>query len=89
MPIRPMTPTDRRAGFALCITSAVAFGALPIFGKVAFDHGANVVTLLFIRFAIASAVLWLIVLATKPALPPTRRLVLSGLLMGALGYGIQ
>jgi drug/metabolite transporter (DMT)-like permease len=85
-----MPVTDhRRTGFALCIGSAVAFGALPIFGKVAFDHGANVVTLLFVRFTTASALLWLLVLATGQRVRFPRRYVLGALLMGALGYGVQ
>ncbi len=57
----PPNTERRRAGFALCIASAAAFGALPIFGKIAFDHDANVVTLLFVRFSIATMLLWLLV----------------------------
>lgn len=80
----------RRSGFALCIGSAVAFGALPIFGKIAFDHDANVVTLLFVRFTIASSLLWLLVALTgQSPRGRGRRLVLGGLVMGAAGYGIQ
>lgn len=86
-----MTVSDqRRSGFALCISSAAAFGALPIFGKIAFDHDANVVTLLFVRFAIASAVLWVMVkLSGQTPRSVSRRLVVSGLVMGAAGYGLQ
>lgn len=79
-----------RVGFALCIASAAAFGTLPIFGKVAFEHDVNVVTLLFIRFVIASGVLWLLVAARhQSVLSHHRRLLLSGMAMGAFGYGIQ
>ena len=85
-----MNATDRRrTGFALCIGSAAAFGALPIFGKIAFDHDVNVVTFLFLRFTLASALLWLLVLMTKSPVDQPRRLVVGGLLMGAAGYGIQ
>lgn len=83
--------TDRRrTGFALCIGSAVAFGALPIFGKIAFDHDANVVTFLFIRFAIACVLMWglAVVLRQSPRQHPPR-LVAGGLVMGVAGYGIQ
>lgn len=80
----------RRSGFVLCIGSAAAFGALPIFGKIAFDHDANVVTLLFVRFTIASALLWLLVgLTGQTPRGRSRRLLASGLIMGAAGYGIQ
>ena len=91
MPATQTTATDeRRAGILLCVTSAAAFGALPIFGKVAFDHGSNVVTLLFVRFAIATSLLWLLVaLRRTPVRTHPRRLLVSGLLMGTAGYGIQ
>jgi drug/metabolite transporter (DMT)-like permease len=80
----------RRSGFALCIGSAVAFGALPIFGKIAFDHDANVVTLLFVRFTIASALLWVLVALTgQTPRGRARRLLVGGIVMGAAGYGIQ
>ena len=83
-------PHDRRTGIALCIASAAAFGALPIFGKVAFDHGANVVTLLFFRFLAATAILWVLVRATgASARTIERRHVVAGFVMGAAGYGIQ
>lgn len=80
----------RRTGFLLCIGSAVAFGALPIFAKIAFDHDANVVTFLFVRFAIATTLLWVLVLVSgqTPA-GKSPRLLVSGLLMGAAGYGLQ
>jgi drug/metabolite transporter (DMT)-like permease len=80
----------RRTGFALCIGSAAAFGALPIFAKIAFDHDANVVTFLFIRFTIATTLMWALALALKQT--PRRyspRLVGGGLVMGAAGYGLQ
>ena len=80
----------RRVGFILCIASAASFGALPIFGKVAFDHDVNVVTFLFIRFSVASAVLWLLVAARRERVRGhARRLILGGILMGMLAYGIQ
>jgi drug/metabolite transporter (DMT)-like permease len=86
-----MNDTDRRrTGFLLCIVSAAAFGALPIFGKVAFEHDANVVTLLFVRFATATSCLWAIVAITHvPVRGRPRRLLAGGLAMGALGYGVQ
>lgn len=80
----------RRVGFILCIASAASFGALPIFGKVAFDHDVNVVTFLFVRFSVASAVLWLLVAARRERVRGhARSLILGGILMGMLAYGIQ
>jgi drug/metabolite transporter (DMT)-like permease len=80
----------RRTGIALCIGSAAAFGTLPIFAKIAFDHDANVVTFLFVRFIIATAFMWglAMVLKQSPRQHPPR-LLLAGFVMGAAGYGLQ
>lgn len=86
-----MSETERRrVGLILCIVSAAAFGALPIFGKYAFDHGANVVTLLFVRFAVATSLLWVLVAVTRqPVRSLPRSRVTGGIVMGMAGYGIQ
>ena len=42
-----------RLGAAFVIASAVAFGVMPIFGKLAFEAGVSVTTLLAVRFAMA------------------------------------
>ena len=44
-----------------CLASAAAFGAMGIFGKLAYDEGATVGTLLATRFVLAAALLWLFV----------------------------
>ena len=48
----------------MCLGSGAAFGAMAIFGKLAYDEGATVGTLLAVRFALAAALFWAIVLAT-------------------------
>ena len=50
-------PADRAVGLALILVSAAAFGAMPILGKVAYRSGAEPVSLLAIRFAVAAACL--------------------------------
>jgi drug/metabolite transporter (DMT)-like permease len=80
------------SGALLCLASAVAFGAMAIFGKLAYDEGATVGTLLAVRFAMAAALFWVVVAATGRmrrlrALP--RRDVLMGLGLGAAGYSAQ
>ena len=80
------------SGALLCLASAVAFGAMGIFGKLAYVEGVTVGTLLAIRFAMAAALFWVIVVATGRArrlraLP--RRDVLMGLGLGAAGYSAQ
>jgi drug/metabolite transporter (DMT)-like permease len=73
----------------LCLLSAAAFGTLGIFGRLASDAGAST---LFVRFALAGLVFaaalrvtggW----AALRRLP--RRVVLTGLGLGAAGYSLQ
>jgi drug/metabolite transporter (DMT)-like permease len=74
----------------MIVASAVAFGALAVFGKLAFDAGVGVVTLLFVRFAVAAAVLWTGTLRTRGALAGTAtRTVVAALALGAVGYAMQ
>src|SRR5829696_2598425 len=79
-------------GVACCLASAAAFGAMGIFGKLAYDEGATVGTLLATRFTLAALVLWIVVACTRRAPRPTavpRRDLLLGLAIGAIGYGAQ
>ena len=75
---------QQRTGALLVLASAVAFGVMPIFGKLAFEAGVGVATLLFVRFAIAAPVLWAAV-AVRGALPARRprRASLRALALGA------
>lgn len=79
-------------GVVHCLTSAAAFGAMGIFGKLAYDEGVTVGTLLSVRFTIAAALFWLLVAATG-GLRELRRLprrdVGLALALGAVGYGAQ
>jgi drug/metabolite transporter (DMT)-like permease len=79
-------------GAIICLASAVAFGAMAIFGKLAYDDGATVGTLLAVRFVIAGALFWVLVAATGAArelraLP--RRDVGAALALGAVAYSAQ
>ena len=79
-------------GALLCLVSAAAFGAMAIFGKLAYDAGVSTITLLLVRFA-AATVLFGVAIAAVPALraPPAevRRAILVGLALGGLGYSLQ
>jgi drug/metabolite transporter (DMT)-like permease len=81
-----------RAGVFLCLGSAVAFGAMGIFGKLAYGEGATVGTLLACRFVLAAMLFWLVLLATGAARglrTVPRRDVGIALALGAVGYGAQ
>jgi drug/metabolite transporter (DMT)-like permease len=79
-------------GALLCLASAASFGAMGIFGKLAYEEGASVGTLLAVRFLLAAALFWLIAARSGGArglraLP--RRDVAIGLALGAVGYSAQ
>ncbi|MDO9695030.1 MAG: DMT family transporter [Candidatus Latescibacteria bacterium] len=80
--------TDRRrrlAGFGLILLSALSFGAMPIFGRLAYRSGVDPVTLLLLRFSIATAIMLPVMFAQR--LPWPRGRTLLGLIaMGAAGY---
>ena len=80
------------SGVLLCLASAAAFGAMGIFGKLAYGEGAGVGTLLSVRFAAAAILFWLLVVATG-ALPrlreASRRDLCSALALGVAGYSAQ
>jgi drug/metabolite transporter (DMT)-like permease len=82
----------RSSGTVLCLGSGAAFGAMAIFGKLAYGDGATVGTLLAVRFALAAALFWILV-AAGGALHELRALRASdigaGLALGACGYALQ
>ncbi|BAL24377.1 DMT family transporter [Azoarcus sp. KH32C] len=76
---------ERLSGALYVAISASAFGAMAIFARFARDSGADVVTVLFLRFAIAAALLTLIMLTTRRRWPSPRNVaILAG--MGGIGY---
>ncbi|MEU0558950.1 DMT family transporter [Dactylosporangium sp. NPDC006015] len=78
-------------GPALCLVSAACFGALAIFGKFAYDAGVSPGALLLVRFVLAAALLWLVLLL-RPELrggASSRRAVGTALGLGAIGYAAQ
>lgn len=84
----PAADARRRAGVALCLASAVGFGLMAIIAKEAYRAGLGVSALLAARFVLAAAILWLIVAARGRA-RPSRRTVIAGLALGAIGYSAQ
>src|SRR5918996_4785817 len=80
------------AGALYCLASAAAFGAMGVFGKLAYDEGATVGTLLATRFALAAALFWAFALCAGSARDLrslSRRDVAIALALGAIGYGAQ
>jgi drug/metabolite transporter (DMT)-like permease len=82
----------RSSGTLLCLGSGAAFGAMAVFGKLAYDEGVTVGTLLSVRFVLAAALFWLLVVATGAAREVRAlggRGAGAGLALGACGYSIQ
>jgi drug/metabolite transporter (DMT)-like permease len=80
---------QRNTGALLVVASAVAFAVMPIFGKLAFDAGVTVGTLLVVRFVIAAPILWLGVIV-RDAMPRVARpMLLRALALGGVGYAAQ
>jgi drug/metabolite transporter (DMT)-like permease len=81
---------DRFLGIFYIIISAASFGAMAIFANIAYESGANPVTVLFLRFSIASFIMlaWIFIKRAKFSFPPGKILLIL-ILMGFFGYGGQ
>lgn len=90
---RPSQTQADPAGALMCLLSAAGFGAMAIFGKLAYDAGVTTLTLLLVRFTFAAVIFGAILLA-RPRLvaslrtAPERTLAI-GLALGAIGYATQ
>jgi drug/metabolite transporter (DMT)-like permease len=75
----------RAIGVILILISAISFGVMPIFARLAYESGADPLTVLFLRFGVAAVVMLGIMFTSKTPFP--RGLVLLELvLLGAIGY---
>lgn len=75
---------DRLIGVFLVALSAAFFGANTIFARICYAAGANPETFLFIRFLIASPIMFLI-MVTRGFSLPRGKLLLSLTLIGGIG----
>ena len=98
--VPPAATSDcgRGAGVALCLVSACGFGLMAIFAKQAYAAGLGVTALLAARFVLAACLLWGLVAvhgrrgagaSAGGNARPTRRIILAGLALGAIGYAAQ
>lgn len=75
-------------GVALVIGSAISFGTLGVFGKLAYRLGLTTPQLLSYRFGVAAVLLWLAAAAVHQGTPPRRSLI-GLVIMGGAGYVAQ
>ncbi len=76
-------------GAAYCLLSAIAFGAMAVFGKLAYAEGVTVGDLLLVRFGIAALVMLGVVRWWGGFGSLSRRTAVAAFGMGALGYAAQ
>ena len=78
--------SQRLHGSLMIIASAVCFGLLPIFARFAYAEGAKIFDLLFVRFVLAFLMLGIYLSWQKKIRLPSKRVLLTLLGMGAIGY---
>jgi len=67
------------------VISAIAFGAIPVFARAAYNAGSDPISVLFFRFSIASIVM-IPFIAVRKIPFPRGRFLLGLMLMGGIGY---
>jgi drug/metabolite transporter (DMT)-like permease len=77
--------SPRTTGIALIAVSAASFGAMAIFARLAYDGGADVTAVLFLRFAIAAPFM-AVLMRVRGLAWPRGRLLVGLAAMGGLGY---
>jgi drug/metabolite transporter (DMT)-like permease len=73
---------DSLSGVGLVLVSCVGGGAVVVLARLAYDGGSNAPTSLLVRFALAGALLWLLLVARGHATRLPARIVWRFLLMG-------
>jgi len=76
-------------GNALVLCSAISFGFMPIFARLAYQNNVNVRELLLVRFVIAFLAMGVFLLVTGRHVIPARNQLLVLLVLGAVGYFAQ
>jgi drug/metabolite transporter (DMT)-like permease len=79
--------SQQTKGALLVLLSAAGFSTLAIFIKFAYGAGANTLTILTMRFSLASLCLWALLKIFEISPRITIKTAIKLCLMGALGYG--
>jgi len=87
-PRRPGHGQGAALGVVYVVASALCFGSMPVFARLAYASGVDPATLLLLRFSMAAAFMWLLFAIRRGTLPRGRGL---GMLvaMGGVGYAGQ
>jgi drug/metabolite transporter (DMT)-like permease len=76
-------------GVLFVLVSALSFGFMPIFARLAYSQGVGVGELLFVRFLLAFVIMGAILAISRRLFLPKRRDLLALIGLGALGYFLQ
>ena len=83
------SPARRQVlGTGYILASAGCFGSMAIFARMAYAAGIDIPTLLLLRFTLAAAIMWTLLLAKGMQLPRGKGMVML-LAMGSIGYAGQ
>jgi drug/metabolite transporter (DMT)-like permease len=75
------------AGLAAVILSAVLFGAMPLLTKTIYSAGGNTLSAVFLRYAFASAVLFIAAKLRRVSLKLSGKALRETMIVSFLGYG--
>ena len=89
MRVRASILIAARAGVLLVLVSAVSFGLMPIFARLAYAQGVGVDELLFVRFLSAFIMMGVILAASRHLILPSKVDLLALVILGALVYFLQ
>jgi predicted cytidylate kinase len=73
-------------GIIFTVVSSAAFGVMPIFVKMAYSGGTNVLTVVFLRFFLASVIILPYILFTKKKLRISREGIIHIICLAIIGY---
>ncbi len=81
--------SKERQGTFLVLVSAISFGFMPIFARLAYSQGVGVDELLFVRFLLAFLIMGILLATSHRLVVPKRPDLLALIVLGALGYFLQ
>lgn len=73
-------------GIMYTVLSSAAFGIMPIFAKIAYSGGANVLTVLFLRFFLAALIILPYIVITKKDFKLNKDQIIHVIFLAVIGY---
>ncbi|MBF8984219.1 EamA family transporter [Lutibacter sp. B2] len=84
----PTTSTNTTTGVLYAVGSALAFGCMPIFAKIAYEGGANTTTVVFLRYFIALIFVSVVLFIKKIDIKIEAKNLYKTIWIGIVGYFI-